>query len=120
MNQSDAIVRFEALASAVRLDVCRLLMRQGQVGMVAGEVATALDLAPTNLSFHLKTLLRAGLVTVVQEGRYQRYRAHLPNMLELLAYLTEECCGGEPELCTEVVALSKRLGAGSNRDGPAP
>ena len=120
MQQGDAIAKFEALASAVRLDVYRLLMRQGPMGMVAGEIATALELAPTNLSFHLKTLSRAGLVTAVQEGRYQRYRAHLPSMLDLVAYLTEECCGGEPALCAEVVALSKRLGANSGWDAPAP
>ncbi|TVS12758.1 MAG: ArsR family transcriptional regulator [Gammaproteobacteria bacterium] len=120
MNQEAAIAGFEALASAVRLDIYRLLIRQGPSGMVAGDIATALDLAPTNLSFHLKNLTRAGLLTVVQEGRYQRYRAHLPGMLELLAYLTEECCGGEPELCAEVVALSKRLGAQADSDRPLP
>lgn len=110
MNQIDAISKFDALASGVRLDVYRLLMRQGSVGLVAGEIAVALDLAPTNLSFHLKTLTRAGLVTVMQEGRYQRYRTHLPSMLDLLTYLTEECCGGQPELCAEVMPLTRRRG----------
>ncbi len=118
MNQDAAIARLEALASAVRLNIFRLLLRRGSSGMVAGDIAAALDLAPTNLSFHLKALTRSGLLTVVQEGRYQRYRAHLPGMFELLAYLTEECCGGEPELCAEVVALSKRLGADAELPRP--
>ncbi|MCC5885655.1 MAG: helix-turn-helix transcriptional regulator [Gammaproteobacteria bacterium] len=117
MNQAAAIARFEALASAVRLDVYRLLMREGPGGMVAGEIAAALELAPTNLSFHLKCLSRAGLVTVVQEGRYQRYRAHLPSMLEVLTYLTEECCGGAPELCAELATFSARLGAQAGKRG---
>lgn len=59
----------------------------------------ALGLPPTNLSFHLKGLSQAGLVSVVQEGRYQRYRANLALMLDLVAYLTDECCGGHPEEC---------------------
>lgn len=106
MDQSQATRVFESLASGVRLDVFRLLVRQGPEGMVAGEIATTLDLPPTNLSFHLKTLSHAGLVTVVQEGRYQRYRANMPLMLNLIAYLTEECCAGDPEQCAGLRADS--------------
>lgn len=120
MTKDTAIDMFDALASGVRLDAFRLLVRAGPDGMVAGELAEALDLPPTNLSFHLKTLSRADLVTVTQEGRYQRYRAHMPSMLDLLTYLTEACCGGQPELCAEVVAVAKRLGADAARGGPSP
>ena len=74
----------------------------GTEGMVAGEIGAALDVPPTNLSFHLKALTQAGLLTVVQEGRYQRYRANLPLMQELIAYLTAECCAGHPELCAHL------------------
>ena len=56
---------------------------------------------PTNTSFHLKTLTHAGLVSVEQEGRFQRYRANLSPMRELIAYLTAECCDGMPERCEE-------------------
>lgn len=99
MENTAATRMFEALSSGMRLDVYRLLVKQGPAGMVAGEIATQLDVRPTNLSFHLKTLTHAGMVTVVQEGRYQRYRANIPIMLDLVAYLTDECCGGQPELC---------------------
>ena len=60
--------------------------------MVAGDIAKALDVSPANLSFHLKELSHAGLVDVQQEGRFQRYRADLALMLDLVAFLTEECC----------------------------
>ncbi len=90
---------FESLSSGVRLDVYRLLIRKGTEGMVAGDIASVLDIPPTNLSFHLKALVQAGLLTVEQEGRYQRYRANIPLMLDLIAWLTEECCADHPEQC---------------------
>lgn len=99
MNQTHVIAVLQALASAPRLDVYRLLVRAGTSGLVAGEIASTLGLPPTNLSFHLKALTQAGLLTVEQEGRYQRYRADYPSMLELIGYLTEECCAGQPEQC---------------------
>ena len=75
-------------------------------GMVAGEIATTLGVPPTNLSFHLKAMAHAGLVAAKQEGRFQRYRANLPLMFDLIAYLTDECCGGRPELCALPSACS--------------
>lgn len=103
MDKKTATQIFECLSSGVRLDVFRLLVKNVMGGMVAGEVATTLDIAPTNLSFHLKALSQAGLVSVTPEGRYQRYRANLPVMLEIIAYLTEECCGGSREQCAPAV-----------------
>lgn len=102
MEKNIATTIFESLASGIRLDVYRLLIKQGPEGLVAGEIATALDIPPTNLSFHLKALNQAGMVTVTQEGRYQRYRANIPLMLDLIAYLTEECCEGHPEQCADM------------------
>lgn len=99
MEKTQATTIFESLSSGIRLDVYRLLVKAGPGGSVAGEIATALDVPPTNLSFHLKALTQAGLVTVQQEGRFQRYRANLPLMTELIGYLTDECCGGRPEEC---------------------
>ena len=93
---------FESLASGVRLDVFRLLVKQGKVGLVAGEIASTVGLPPTNLSFHLKAMMQAGLLSVTQEGRYQRYRANLSLMVDLIAYLTEECCSGQPASCVDV------------------
>ena len=107
MNRQGASAVFESLSSGVRLDIYRLLVKQGMEGLVAGEIAATLDIPPTNLSFHLKTLTRAELLTVQQEGRYQRYCANIPLMLDLIAYLTEECCAGHPEQCAELRAASK-------------
>lgn len=86
----------------MRLDVYRLLVKRGPEGMVAGEIATTLNVPPTNLSFHLKALTQAKLLTVEQEGRFQRYCANIPLMLDLIAYLTEECCAGHPEQCANL------------------
>ena len=90
---------FESLSSGIRLDVFRLLVKQGTEGLVAGQIATSLDLPNTNLSFHLKGLTQGGLLTMEQEGRFLRYRANIPLMLDLIAYLTDECCAGHPEAC---------------------
>ncbi|MGL4995977.1 MAG: ArsR/SmtB family transcription factor [Deefgea sp.] len=102
MEKLIATTIFESLSSGIRLDAYRLLVRQGHVGMVAGEIASALGLPPTNMSFHLKAMAQANVVTVEQEGRYMRYRANLSLMLDLIAYLTEECCEGHPEQCVEL------------------
>ncbi|MBI4291228.1 MAG: helix-turn-helix transcriptional regulator [Betaproteobacteria bacterium] len=102
MDKVTATTVFESLASAIRLDVYRLLVRKGPEGMVAGEIAGTLDIPPTNLSFHLKALTQARLLTVEQEGRYQRYRANIPLMLDMIAYLTAECCSGNPEQCLDM------------------
>lgn len=104
MNKETAVNVFESLSSGVRLDVFRLLVKKGTEGLVAGEISSTLDLPPTNLSFHLKAMTHAGLVTATQEGRFQRYRANLTMMVDLVAYLTEECCGGKPELCGDFSA----------------
>ena len=102
MDKLLATTVFESLASGVRLDIYRLLVKAGPAGLVAGEIGTALAVPPTNLSFHLKALTHAQLVSVVQEGRFQRYRANLSLMQELIAYLTAECCAGHPEQCVEI------------------
>ena len=107
MENQTATQIFESLASGIRLDIYRLLVKCGMEGMVAGQIATALDLPPTNLSFHLKGMTHSGLLSVVQEGRFQRYRANIPLMLDLIAYLTEECCAGHPEQCADLRSVSR-------------
>jgi ArsR family transcriptional regulator len=104
MEKISAVKVFESLSSGVRLDIYRLLVRTGPQGLVAGEIASTLTLPATNLSFHLKALTQAQLVSVVQEGRFQRFRANLALMQELIAYLTEECCAGHPEQCGDLCA----------------
>ena len=99
MESKRASKIFEALSSDVRLDVFRLLVKNAPDGLVAGDIAKILDIPVTNLSFHLKTLAQSGLVSVEREGRFMRYKASIPLMLELIAYLTSECCSGKPECC---------------------
>jgi DNA-binding transcriptional ArsR family regulator len=102
MEKEAAITALASLASGLRLDIYRLLVRHGPEGVVAGDIGAALQVPPTNLSFHLKALTQSGLLTVTQEGRYQRYRANLAWMQALVDYLTAECCAGHPEQCSEL------------------
>ena len=67
MEKSSAAQVFESLSSGIRLDVYRLLVKQGSAGMVAGQIASELDLPPTNMSFHLKAMTQAGLLQVQQQ-----------------------------------------------------
>ena len=97
---------FEALSSDLRLDVFRLLVRNAPDGLVAGDIARLLDIPATNLSFHLKALVQSELVSVEREGRYMRYKASIPLMLDTIAYLTSECCSGNPECCRKFRAES--------------
>lgn len=106
MDKFIATTIFESLSSGVRLDVFRLLVKKGLDGMVAGEISTTLDVPPTNLSFHLKAMTHAKLVTVEQEGRFQRYRANIPLMLDMIGYLTEECCSGQLQKCGDLNAAT--------------
>ena len=99
MEKPTALAIFESLSSGIRLDVFRLLVRTGPDGLVAGEIASTLEVPPTNMSFHLKALTHAGLVTVEQEGRFQRYRANMTAMQALIDYLTAECCSGMGTQC---------------------
>ena len=96
-NQASKI--FEALSSDVLLDIFRLLVRYAPGGLVQGDIARELGIPSTNLSFHLKAIVHSGLVDVEREGRFMRYKANIPLMLEIVAYLTEECCSGNPEAC---------------------
>ncbi len=104
MDKNLATTLFDSLASGIRLDIFRLLVKHAPTGLVAGEIASALALPPTNLSFHLKAMTHADLVNVTQEGRYQRYRANLTVMQLLIDYLTAECCTGHPENCFDTAA----------------
>ena len=73
MEKKQVLDALSTLASGVRLDAYRLLVSKGHKGLVSGEIAAALNLPLTNTSFHLKSLVQAGLATVEQEGRFQRY-----------------------------------------------
>jgi ArsR family transcriptional regulator len=99
MDKMDAVAALAALAQEHRLEVYRILVQAGPEGMAAGEVASALGIAPNTLSFHFDRLRRAGLVSVARQGRSLIYAARYETMNNLLGYLTENCCSGRPELC---------------------
>jgi len=99
METNDAVGAFAALAQGNRLAVLRLLVRNAPDGLTPGLIGEQLDMPPPTLSFHLKTLAHAGLVSAVQEGRFVRYRAELASINALIEFLTEDCCGGNSQLC---------------------
>ena len=93
MDQNKAVASLGALAQDTRLALFRLLVTAGAAGLPAGTIAERLGVAPSSLSFHLQQLLHAGLVTQRRLGRQLIYAAEYGAMNELLAYLTENCCG---------------------------
>ena len=99
MENRDAVNAFAALAQESRLAVFRLLVRNAPEGLTPGVIGEQLELPAPTLSFHLKTLAQAGLVTAVQEGRFVRYRVEMAGINALISFLTEDCCGGNLQRC---------------------
>lgn len=93
MKEPQAIATLGALAQETRLQLFRLLVTCGPAGMSAGNIAERLATPPSSLSFHLQQLTHAGLITQRRLGRNLIYSAEYDAMNELLAYLTENCCG---------------------------
>ena len=100
MKNIDAVAALAALAQESRLAVFRLLVRSAPDGLTPGVIGEQLELPAPTLSFHLKALAQAGLVSAVQEGRYLRYRAEIKTINTLIDFLTEDCCGGDPDRCS--------------------
>ena len=104
MEQKTALAVLAALAQETRLRAFRILVAAGPTGLAAGDLAARLDVPPPTLSFHLRDLCAAGLTLATREGRSIRYAADFDTMGGLMAFLTENCCGGRPELCAPVPA----------------
>jgi len=96
METSQAISALAALAQESRLAVFRALVQAGPEGMAATRIAELIGAAPSSLSFHLKEMSHAGLVMSRQYGRFVIYSANFATMNGLIAFLTENCCGGNP------------------------
>ena len=96
MQTQYALAALAALAQESRLAIFRLLVQAGPDGLAASKIAEHLGIAPSSLSFHLKELSHAQLVTARQEGRFIIYAAQMDSMNALIGFLTENCCGGAP------------------------
>ena len=94
MQETDAVLSLVALGHPMRLRAFRALVVAGDAGLTPGVMAEGLGIAATALSFHLKELANAGLVTPQRDGRFLVYRAEYERMNGLLGYLTENCCQG--------------------------
>jgi ArsR family transcriptional regulator, arsenate/arsenite/antimonite-responsive transcriptional repressor len=112
MKKSRVIAALSALAQETRLDIFRLLVQKGPKGLPAGELGARLGQPSPTMSFHLNQLRFAGLVSSRRESRSIIYSANFKAMTDLLGYLTENCCGGRPELCAPA-SIAAGSGAGS-------
>lgn len=106
MEHKSATSALAALGQDTRLSVFRLLVRAGRAGKLAGDIADALALPGATLSFHLKALSAADLVSSEQSGRTIRYRANFEAMNALVGYLTENCCADDAGECASSSACS--------------
>jgi DNA-binding transcriptional ArsR family regulator len=96
METNDAIAALTALGHAKRLAVFRLLVVAGPAGRMAGDIGDELGMPGATLSFHLKELVHAGLITAEPQGRFVCYRAAFDAVNGLIAYLTHNCCADSP------------------------
>jgi len=96
MKSKAAISSLLALAQESRLAIFRMLVQAGPNGMSAGKIGEITEIAPSSVSFHIKELVNAGLVISRKDGRFIIYTANFDSMSELIAFLTENCCGGNP------------------------
>lgn len=123
MESKDIVTALSALAQVSRLTVFRTLVQAGPVGLSAGRVSELTGIPPSSLSFHLKELSHADLVASRQDGRFVIYTARFETMNALLAYLTDNCCGGNPcsplKGCEPARMPKKSTSRSSSRKEPA-
>ncbi|WP_426011317.1 ArsR/SmtB family transcription factor [Caulobacter sp. DWR2-3-1b2] len=107
MESKVAVASLSALGHEGRLAIFRLLVKAGDLGVSAGEIARQLSMIPNSLSANLNVLSHAGLIVSRRDGRSIIYSAAYGAMTGLLGFLMEDCCGGNPEICAplnEIVA----------------
>jgi ArsR family transcriptional regulator, arsenate/arsenite/antimonite-responsive transcriptional repressor len=103
METKQAVAALGALAQETRLSIFRLLVQAGPEGVAPGRLSEILEVPAATLSFHLKELSHAALVTSRQEGRFIFYSADFEQMAALMTFLTHNCCQGMPEQCLTVM-----------------
>ena len=111
MQTKQAIAVLSALAQGSRLAVYRLLVEHAPEGLAASAIAEKLGLANATLSFHLKELVHAGLISSRQDGRFIYYSPLMDTMTALVSYLTENCCSASGETCKPAPAKKPASGA---------
>ena len=117
MEKTDIIAALSALAQETRLDIFRLLVQAGSEGRAVGHIGEKLGLPSATLSFHLTQLKHASLVTFRREGRSLIYTANFAAMNGLMAYLTENCCGGDTSDCAVGAAVCDPSGNATIKEG---
>ena len=109
MKRQEAVNAFASLAQEVRLGISQRLIEAGPEGVAAGQIAAKLKISPSNLTFHIAHLERAGLVHSRREGRSILYSADFGAMADLVDYLTDQCCGGHPEVCRNIDSAKHKV-----------
>lgn len=108
MEIRTAVTALAALAQETRLSIYRLLVEAGPDGVAAGRIGETLKVPGATLSFHLKELSRAGLVSSRQERQFIHYAVDFERMAELMTFLTQNCCKGMPQTCLTAVETELR------------
>jgi len=103
MENKAAVAALASLAQDTRLSIFRLLVQAGPEGVPAGYIGEALNVPPATLSFHLKELVHAGMVSSRQQGRFIYYSTDFEQMAALMTFLTQNCCQGMPQECLTVL-----------------
>src|SRR5437764_12423016 len=119
MDQTHALAALGCLAQETRLELFRLLVTCGPEGLPAGVIAERLGVMPSSLSFHLQQLVYAGLITQRRLSRQLIYSAEYGTMNELMAYLTENCCGRGTAACPPVCNPAETFAKGESDEAPA-
>ena len=107
MHLPDAVAALSALGHGHRLAVFRLLVKAGEDGLAAGDIAREVGALPNTLSTHLAILDRAHLIHARRDGRSLIYAADYEGIRTLLAFLVSDCCNGRPELCAALTDLAQ-------------
>lgn len=107
MDERQALSAFGALSQETRLRILRHLVIAGDDGIAAGVIAERVEVSASNVSFHLKELERAGLVSARRDGRSIVYGAQYEALSSLIRFLMEDCCSGRREICEPAVATNR-------------
>jgi DNA-binding transcriptional ArsR family regulator len=110
MDMPNALAALDALGQPSRLTVFRLLVQTGEAGLAAGDIALRLEMKPNTLSTHLSILESAGLIAAERQGRSIRYFAQMEGLRGLMAWMLQDCCGGNPDACAPLLDLITHKG----------